>query len=98
MRPPETLFTYPYVIVRLRCERCQRHGGYRLTRLILKFGPNITMDELLMRLTADCPWWEDRGRGALGCRARYCDLDPPRRPPDLPPALRMRVIKGGKNR
>jgi hypothetical protein len=80
---PETLFTYPYVIVRLRCDRCQRRGGYRLTRLVLKFGPNITMDELLMRLTADCPWWEDRGRGALG-------------PPDLPPAVRMRVIKGGR--
>jgi hypothetical protein len=36
--------------------------------------------------------FEPRGSG---CGAQFADL-PPRRPPDLPAALRMRVIRGGK--
>ncbi len=49
------------------------------------------MDDLIVRLSADCPW----PRGT--CGARFEDL-PPRRPPDLPGVLmRFRVLKGGSS-
>jgi hypothetical protein len=87
------LVDFPYVLVRLRCDACKRAGAYRLARLAVKFGAEILLDDLLVRLSADCPWQDDQ-RGT--CGARFTDL-PPRRPPDLPAALmRFRVLKGGK--
>jgi hypothetical protein len=87
------LVDFPYVLVRLRCDACKRAGSYRLVRLAVKYGAEILLDDLLVRLSADCPWRDDP-RGA--CGARFTDL-PPRRPPDLPAALmRFRVVKGGK--
>ena len=85
------LADYPYVLVRLRCEVCNRAGAYRLARLAVKFGAEILLDDLILRLSADCPW-RDEARGA--CGARFCDL-PPGRPPDLPQP-KMRVIAGGR--
>jgi hypothetical protein len=66
----------------------------RLARLAVKYGAEILLDDLLARLSADCPWRDDpRGR----CGARFTDV-PPGRPPDLPPALmRLRVVRGGKS-
>jgi hypothetical protein len=53
----------------------------------------MLLDDLIVRLSADCPWRDDP-RGS--CGARFADL-PPTPPPDLPPALmRLRVVKGGK--
>jgi hypothetical protein len=72
------LVDFPYVLVRLRCDTCKRAG-------------EIPLDDLLVRLSADCPW-RDEPRGS--CGVRFADL-PPRRPPDMP-AARMRVISGGK--
>jgi len=87
------LTDFPYVFVRLRCDVCKRAGAYRVARLAVKFGAEILLDDLLVRLSADCPWRDDP-RGS--CGARFTDL-PPRRPPDLPAALmRFRVMKGGK--
>jgi hypothetical protein len=84
---------FPYVLVRLRCDACERTGAYRLARLAVKFGAEILLDDLLVRLSADCPWRDDP-RGT--CGARFTDL-PSRRPPDLPAALmRFRLLKGGK--
>jgi hypothetical protein len=85
------LVDYPYVLVRLRCDVCKRAGAYRLARLAVKYGAEILLDDLIDRLSADCPW-RDEPRG--GCGARFCDL-PPRRPPDMPAARRLRVV-GGK--
>ena len=51
----ETLLRYPFVIVRIGCDACVRHGSYRLVRLAHKYGPEITLPELLEALTADCP-------------------------------------------
>lgn len=85
------LVDFPYVLVRLRCDTCKRAGAYQLARLAVKFGAGIPLDDLLIRLSADCPW-RDEPRGS--CGARFADL-PPRRPPDMP-AARMRVISGGK--
>jgi hypothetical protein len=86
------LTDFPFVLVRLRCDTCKRAGAYRLARLAAKFGSEIPLDDLLVRLSSDCPW-RDEPRGS--CGARFADL-PPRRPPDMP-AQRMRVIGGGKS-
>jgi hypothetical protein len=87
------LVDFPYVVVRLRCELCKRAGAYRLARLAVKYGSEILLDDLIVRLSNDCPWRDDpRGNG---CGARFADL-PPRRPPDMPLARRLRVVAGGK--
>jgi hypothetical protein len=92
--PVRRLVDFPYVLVRLRCDVCKRAGAYRLARLAVKYGAEILLDDLIVRLSADCPW-RDEPRGS--CGARFADL-PPTLPPDLPPALlRLRVVKGGKN-
>jgi len=67
--------------------------AYRLARLAVKYGAEILLNDLLVRLSADCPWRDDP-RGS-GCGARFADL-PPRRPPDMPVARRLRVVAGGK--
>ena len=90
---PRRLVDFPYVLVRLRCDLCKRAGAYRLARLAVKFGSEILLDDLLVRLSTDCPWRDDP-RGS-GCGARFADL-PPRRPPDMPVQKRLRVISGGK--
>jgi hypothetical protein len=84
------LWTSPYVLFRLRCDTCKRAGSYRLARLAVKYGAEILLDNLIVRLSADCPWRDPRGT----CGARFEDM-PPRRPPDLPAALmRFRVVRG----
>lgn len=61
----------------------------------MKYGAQILMDDLLVRLAADCPW-RDEPLWELRC-GRFTDL-PPRRPSDLPPAqMRLRVVKGGRS-
>lgn len=92
----ESLARYPYVVVRISCELCARKGAYRLARLAAKYGADITLPELLGRLTADCRMREPGLHPYQGyCRARFPDLDPPMRPPDGPGAP-LRVIEGGK--
>jgi hypothetical protein len=84
------LVDYPIVFVRLRCDACKRAGGYRLARLAVKFGSEILLDDLIVRLSADCAWRDDP---RATCGARFVDL-PQTRPPDLPPAMRrLRVVK-----
>jgi hypothetical protein len=87
------LVDFPYGLVRLRCDICKRAGAYRLARLAVKFGSEILLDDLVARLSADCPW-RDEPRGH-GCGARFADL-PPRRPPDMPDGKRLRIVAGGK--
>jgi hypothetical protein len=85
------LVDFPYVLVRLRCDACKRAGSYRLARLAVKFGAEILLDDLLVRLSADCPRDDPIGT----CGARFEDVSP-RRPPDLPAALiQFRVVRGG---
>ena len=76
-----------YVLIRLRCDLCHRAGAYRLARLAVKFGSEILLDDLLLRLSADCPWRDDP-RGSR-CGAYFAGL-PPRRPPDMPVRKRDR--------
>jgi hypothetical protein len=96
MPPPDTLLTYPYVIVRIGCDACSRSGRYRLARLAEKYGADIELDALLAYLAGDCKHWGHSHPYRFRCQARFRDLEPPRRPPDLP-AMRLRVVKGGKS-
>jgi hypothetical protein len=91
----ELLVRYPYVLIRIRCDFCSRAGSYRLARLAAKYGPEIRLDDLLSRLTVDCPFANPRHPYKNQCKARYSDLEPPRRPPDMP-AGQLRVVAGGK--
>jgi hypothetical protein len=84
------LSTYPYVIVRIACEGCRRKGAYRLARLADRFGAEAGLDDVLKRLSADCP---NRGlkrfKGAYPvCGAMLPDLGSPT-PPDVPPAVAL---------
>ena len=91
-RERDTLAYYPYVTVRIGCAPCRREGVYRLARLAATYGSEIALPELLARLTAQCAY-----RGSVHCAARFTDLDPPTKPPDLPRSTsKLRVIKGGR--
>jgi hypothetical protein len=70
-RDREILAYYPYVVVRLACDRCTRTGAFRLARLAAKFGPNISLDHLIAKLVAaECPYWKARHPYHGTCRAR----------------------------
>lgn len=102
VRPMERLWQFPYVIVRVDCHLCKRHGSYRLARLAQLHGAEITLEELLDALAYGCPWRDPQRRlprkYQAQCGARFTDLRPGApRPPDLPPALAgFRLIQGGK--
>ncbi len=89
---PQKLVDFPYVLVRIRCDFCQRSGAYKLARLAAKFGSEAKLDDVLERISKDCAVRHER-RGK-GCGARFVDL-PMVRPPDAP-VKRMMVIRGGK--
>jgi hypothetical protein len=87
-RDHEVLAYYPYVVLRVGCERCTRKGAYRTARLAAKFGADIPLDQLLAKLVAaDCPYWKPRHPYHGHCAARFVDLDAYREVPDLPPAV-----------
>jgi hypothetical protein len=95
----DTLLNYPYVIVRIACSACDRAGSYRLARLAAKYGADIRLDDLLRRLAGDCRYWCDRPQPRrFRCMARFCDIDPPTRPPDFPAQIRrIRVVRGSRS-
>jgi hypothetical protein len=71
----QTLATYPHVVVRIACRNCKRRGSYRLARLAERYGADTTLQELLIKVTADCNLASNR-TGRPGCRAAYFpDLD-----------------------
>jgi len=92
---PDTLLAYPYVVVRIACDACNRSGRYRLARLAEKYGADIDLETLLGYLAGDCKHWGHSHPYRFRCRARLCDLHPPRRPPDVP-TTGLRIVKGGK--
>jgi hypothetical protein len=98
--PEPTLLNFPFVRVRIRCDLCNRSGGYRLARLAEKFGADFPLDQLLARLAhATCGHrpenqrkgkrWRDMNR----CQAYFRDLEPPQPPPDLPLDRGLRVVE-----
>src|SRR5215213_8306597 len=98
----EKLSEFPWVVVRVGCELCNRHGEFRLARLAVKYGSEITLDDLIDRIAHDCPWrrhpkQRPAGKYDRGCGAYFLDLHRPTRPPDLPPSKwKLVLVKGGK--
>lgn len=88
----ERLSEFPWVVVRVVCNLCNRSGSYKLARLAARYGPDIALDDLLDRLAGDCPWRPRKGErkpakySARHCHACFKDLmfQPDARP-DLPP-------------
>jgi hypothetical protein len=91
----DRLAFYPFVVVRIACRVCSRNGAYRLARLAAKFGPEISLRDLLDRFSYDCLWRaEARGkRGVSACGVYLPELEQPRRP-DAPRGLvKLRLVK-----
>lgn len=93
MEGEPTLLNYPYVMVRIRCDDCNRSGGYRLARLVEKFGVNYPLYEMLKDLTYPTCGRNPENRRGKGryldrqkCAARFYDLGS-KREPDLPPGV-----------
>jgi hypothetical protein len=86
---------HPFVVVRIACRVCTRRGSYRLARLAAKYGPEISLRDLLDGFSCDCLWRaEARGkRGLSSCGVYLPDLEKPR-PPDKPPGVvKLRLVK-----
>jgi hypothetical protein len=47
MKKQDCLAYYPFVVVRIRCRLCPRKGAYRLARIAAKYGPEITLRDLM---------------------------------------------------
>jgi hypothetical protein len=93
--PPDTLATFPCVTLRVACRNCRRRGSYRLARLAARYGADLTLDALLIKLTADCHLASNR-TGRPGCLAAYFpDFEIPQCPSDER-RQPLRVIAGGK--
>src|ERR1700744_1853933 len=91
----DCLAPYPFVVVRIACRVCPRGGSYRLARLAAKYGPEISLGDLMERFSHDCLWRAGARskRGASGCGVHLPDLEqkrPPHRPPGLAP---LRLVK-----
>jgi hypothetical protein len=92
---PDTLASYPYVVVYVACRNCRRRGSYRLARLTARYGADLSLDALLVKFTADCHLASNR-TGRPGCHAPYFpDFEVPQRPADEP-RQPLRVITSGK--
>ena len=97
------LADYPFILVRISCEKCRREGSYKLARLAEAYGAGIELDELAEILTRDCARRNDertrfKRNAGPACFAEFPDLRIPR-PPDLPPAIgALRVIEGGRRK
>jgi hypothetical protein len=66
------LNAYPEPWVKLICGRCGRKGQYRKGTLIVEYGSDILLPDLLSKI-ARC----DRAGKFQGCGARYENLIPP---------------------
>ena len=62
-------------LVRLEivCDRCPRHGSYRVARLIEQLGRDHDLVSLRLQLAAGCPAYA-AGRATPACGTRYPQL------------------------
>jgi hypothetical protein len=91
----DCLAHYPFVVVRIRCRACPRKGSYRLARIAAKYGPEISLRDLLDRFSYDCLWrTAARSKKSKNtCGVYLPDLEQ-RRPPDMPPGMvKLRLVK-----
>jgi len=86
------LWDYPYVKVRVSCDKCGYRTAYKLVRLGEKYGARIELGDLLERLAGRCPRWaDDLAALKLRCGLEFTDLHS-EKPPDLPVA-RLKAVK-----
>jgi hypothetical protein len=67
-----TLSEYPFEVIELACEACDRRGRLRKARLVEQYGDNYGVARLRETLIRDCPKfgnWHDP------CRAHYVGLN-----------------------
>ena len=80
-----------------RLPSCARDAAHiDLARLAAKYGPEITLRDLMERFSYDCLWRaEARSKaGKSACGVYLPDLEH-KRPPDMPPGMvRLRLVKG----
>jgi len=103
-RPNEhtPLRDYPYVVVRFRCNVCERGGDSRLAVLAWKFGPATQLGRLLRKFVSGCPWDPHNPARKPQKYGHRCGAYMPdligNRPPDLPPSMTgLSLIEGGKD-
>ena len=90
------LVDFPFVLGGFRCDLCKRSGRPRLARLADKYGCMTTFDDLVERITRDCPWRREGAADLKECGI-YLPDHPPKSPPDLP-RRPLRLVAGGKRR
>jgi hypothetical protein len=67
---PRSLAGFPHAVVRIECERCGLAESYRRDSLMVRFGAEIALPDLLMA-QASCDRRNDFSRP---CGARFTDL------------------------
>lgn len=61
---------YPGEMVRFMCKKCGRMGQYRKQHLIDRFGSDVTLSDLRVKI-ANC---EENGKTPDACGAQYVGL------------------------
>ena len=64
-----TLKDYPRNMVRFMCKKCGRMGEYSKQHLLWRYGPDILLPDLRIKL-ANCERGDDQG----DCGVQYVDL------------------------
>ena len=68
------LTDYPFPIVNVSCQKCQRRGQYRKQTLIDQYGGDIAGPDLRWEIAEDCPRAANRQLGADPCGIVFPDL------------------------
>jgi hypothetical protein len=57
--PPDfdtILLNYPWIVIRFRCQYCERSRDARLAACVARFGTRCTLRRLLDQFVMGCPW------------------------------------------
>jgi hypothetical protein len=65
------LSEYPVPMMRLACRRCERHGRYRVARLVAEHGADVALPDLRHTLAVGCPY---AGNERSPCGIYFADL------------------------
>jgi hypothetical protein len=68
------LTDYPFPIVNVSCQKCQRRGRYKKKTLIDQYGGDIAGPDLRWKIAEDCPRAAKRQLGTDPCGIVFPDL------------------------
>ena len=69
---------YPFDHVTVGCRKCDRRGRYAKRTLIDRYGEDVALPDLRLKIAQGCPRLNDNGLGTDPCGVMYPDLgDPP---------------------